>query len=210
MERKHNKVRFPHILKPPRGFNNRLERYNPPPIDHVTLFDLITQTENTIRELQQIRDGEPSSNLLLNIGRSIGAVLESAGDAGSEIISTLGSAIKDTFDGFGDSNAKIIESLGNSASDVISSMGGAVKDAATEVSYIFKEIFGGIPGILIWCILGPLTIYIIYLSVTGRLGPFCHCHRAVNNTDNDIYTMEMTSLTSTGRPEQPNPPAGPT
>ena len=170
-----HQVKFPHLITPPRGFNNKLTRYKPPEMDHISLLRLISETEDSLNELASFQQDSSSGGFLGGLGMALGSALEAAGQAGNTIIQSIGSAIKTSFQGFGEADKQIIDSLGNSASKVIKSTGTAVKDAATGVSYIFKEVIGGLPGAIIWTLLTPTIIYLLYLRITGKLGGPCPC-----------------------------------
>ena len=117
------------------------------------------------------------------IGVGIGSILEAAGDAGDKVIGSLGRAIKDTFSGAGSASNELVRAIGDSSAEIIDAGGNAVKNSAEGVSYIFREIFGGLPNLLIWIVLLPLIGYIGYLKFTGQLG---HCHFCHQDPDLSI------------------------
>ena len=176
IERHHSQVKFPHLLQPPRGFNNKLSRYAPPEMTHITLLQLISQTEYTIRELYQYQQmTTQSGSLVSGIGAALGGALKSAGSAGSQLVGAIGGAIKTSLEGFGDADEKIIRSFVDSTAKVIDSSG-------TAMEKVFHGIFGGLPGIFIWIVLGPLALYIAYLHCTGRLA-ICKCRPHTQQSD---------------------------
>jgi len=184
------RVKFDSMIKPPRGFNTKIRFKNKEVYDSPSLLQMIAESEHTIEELMTLHSGSSASTSLIEgIGRGLGAALEAAGGAGDKVIHSLGRALKDAFSGAGEAGDHLVRALGDSSSKVLESGGKAVKDSATGISYIFKEIFGGIPGIIIWTILLPLAFYVIYLKISGRLGD-CACRPRIQTENEDKRSLE--------------------
>eukprot|EP00111_Clytia_hemisphaerica_P023515 TCONS_00069291-protein len=196
-----DRIRFPDMLNPPRGFNTKIVLENPVILDQPSLLQMMAESEFTLGELVKLHQGATKSGSIIEgIGLGLASVLEAAGNAGDKVISSLGTALKDTFNGAGNGGATLVKAIGEGTADVIDSTGTAVKNSLTGVSYVFKEIFGGIPGLLIWVVLLPLGGYIIYLRATGQLG---NCVCAGCRQGVDLTPEKKTEAEVPERPDSP-------
>eukprot|EP00111_Clytia_hemisphaerica_P000788 TCONS_00002305-protein len=181
-----DRVLFPHLVRPPRGFNTKIFLKNPVIMDQPSLLQMVAESERTLEELIKIQ-GSPSGSgsIVEGIGMGLASVLEAAGSTGDKVISSLGRAIKDTISGVAGGGEKIITAIGESGGKLITSTGTAVKDSLTGVSFVFKEIFGGIPGMIIWVILLPLGVYVVYLRITGQIGGCRTCRNCLGTAGSE-------------------------
>ena len=135
----------------------------PEHLEPYAMTEIISYTQDAIREMQEIRQNQGGGNLLVGIVKAIGTVIEKAADGGSEIIKSIGSGIKNVFEGFGDMDEKIVTSIGSAGSKIIDSTGGAIKNTGTGIGNVFHGFFGGVGGSIKWAI--TLISMIIFFYV---------------------------------------------
>ena len=103
------------------------------------MLQLLSDTQYTIRELQHIQNKQSSSgNLIDGLAHALGAIILTAGEAGSKLIKAIGTATKDCFTGASDLEGKLITSIGDRFSTIIKSTETAIKDVSTGLGNVFS------------------------------------------------------------------------
>ena len=169
-------------LQPIRGYDERLLAKPPHVLEPYAMLTSFSYVHDALNEVKNLQVQQGGGNVLVGIGKALGATIQSTAKGASSIIKSVGAAIHDTLDGVGDLDEKIVTSLGHAASDVISSTGGALKDAGSGLGNVFHGIFGGIGGTIKWALLLLILVYIGYVN-RSRLSAFCRKKHAHDEAD---------------------------
>ena len=190
MEQPEKNIQFPHLLKPPKGFNDEIIHHTSVKIDHFSMLQLLTDTEYTIRELSDIHKTAPTGGTLLDgITSAITATIWAAGKVGCSLVKAIGIATKDTLSGVSNVEGTLVNSIGNSRFKVITATGNA-----------FHQVFGGISGRLLWTLILPLICYLLLLHMNGTLPLHVCCKRKTiisSSSSIEIQPISTSSLQST-------------
>ena len=160
----HSSFAFPRI----RGFNNKLIREKSSHLDRLTLLQVVTDSYDTLKQLNDLRSEEGTGSVVKGIGVILGKTIEVVGKGGSEIIRAIGSGIKDGLEGFGDLDKKVVDSIGQNTGTIIRSSGEAFHNTATGAGTFFQKILGGISGSIIWGVLLLLIGALLYTCIANH------------------------------------------
>ena len=108
------------------------------------MLEIFSNVHDAMQVLKDIQMDNGDGDMLLGIGRALGATWQSVPQGGSSIIKTIGGAIHDTLNCVGDLDEKVVGSLREAASKVIESTGHAVKDSTTGIGNIFHGILASL------------------------------------------------------------------
>ena len=181
----HSSFAFPRI----RGFNNKLIREKSSHLDRLTLLQVVTDSYDTLKQLNDLRSEEGTGSVVKGIGVILGKTIEAVGKGGSEIIRAIGSGIKDGLEGFGDLDKKVVDSIGQNTGTIIRSSGEAFHDTASGAGTFFQKILGGISGSIIWGVLLLLIGALLYTRIANH----CSLKKLINKGKNDDPVIETSS-----------------
>ena len=181
----HSYFAFPRI----RGFNNKLIREKSSHLDRLTLLQVVTDSYDTLKQLNDLRSEEGTGSVVKGIGVILGKTIEAVGKGGSEIIRAIGSGIKDGLEGFGDLDKKVVDSIGQNTGTIIRSSGEAFHDTASGAGTFFQKILGGISGSIIWGVLILLIGALLYTRIANH----CSLKKLINKGKNDDPAIETSS-----------------
>ena len=89
-----------------RGINSHILQHVPEPLNEFSLSDILARSQDTIQELNAMRNSDSDNNIAHSIGRIIGTTLSCLTTEGSYIIRAIGSAMHDGLNGLGDLDEK--------------------------------------------------------------------------------------------------------
>ena len=74
-----------------RGINSHILQHVPEPLNEFSLSDILARSQDTIQELNAMRNSNSDNNIVHSIGRIIGTNLSGLSTGGSHIIRAIGS-----------------------------------------------------------------------------------------------------------------------
>ena len=151
-------------LKEIRGFDKRLLSPAPHYLEPYTMLNIFTYVQEAMQEVKQLQTNHGDGNVLLGIGRALGATIESLAKGGSTIKTAVGFALHGVLNGVGNLDEKVVNSFGTAASSIIHASGTAIKDTSTGIGNIFHGILGGIGGTIKWVLILLIIISLMYLN----------------------------------------------
>ena len=126
------------------------------------MLDLISETETSLEELNELQSFGNNSGVLGGIGRAFGGILTSATKAGDDIISTIGRTLGELFSTAADGTGKLILNTANGTATIITSGGSAIKSTEEGLAIIIQKFFGGPGGIISLLINLCCLLYLAY------------------------------------------------
>ena len=132
------------------NFNSRLLQFVSEPFDTSSLLDILAQSQETLEQLENIRQNDEDSSVALGIGKIIGSTLSGISSGGSHIIKAVGTALHGGLTGLGNLDEKVITSLGKAAGNIIGSSGKAFEHVSRGAGGFFHDVLGGLSGSLLW------------------------------------------------------------
>ena len=151
-----------------RGYNPKVTKKVKSRLDHYSILNLVTESQQTMEEINQIANLDVNSDFANNFGKLLGKTISSISDGASHIIRAVGGAIHDGLDGAGDLDKAIVQSISNATGTIISSTGHAVKDAAEGAGSLFESAWGGIGGTIRMVLICVLALFFIYFYFSTR------------------------------------------
>ena len=150
------------------NFNSRLLQFVSEPFDTFSLLDILAQSQETLEELENIRQNDEDSGLALGIGKIIGSTLSGISSGGSHIIKAVGTALHSGLTGLGNLDEKVITSLGKASGNIIGSSGKAFEHVSRGAGGFFYDVLGGLSGSLLWGALLLLGLFCGYQYITNQ------------------------------------------
>ena len=78
------------------GYDDRLLIHSPDKLKPYTMLEIFSDVHDAVQELKDLRMDHGDGDSLLDIGKALGATLESVAQGGSSVIKAIGGAIRDT------------------------------------------------------------------------------------------------------------------
>lgn len=147
-------------------FTSDLLHYEHRPPQTVPLLSIIFSNIKTINDLHKI-NSKGKGNLIENIGAAIGEGTE----GGSKMVRALGLGLKDALSGAGDAGGNLIKSLGSASSEVIHTTSAGLKEVLSSITNgILIWIFILAIALFLFLKFAPFSPFAIF-QISKRLAP---------------------------------------
>ena len=146
------------------GYDKRLLKKTQEKLEPYVMLNVFSYVHDMVQEVKTLQEEQGDGNVLLGIGRALGAALEGASVGTSSIIIAIGVCIKDSWNGIGDLDKKTVGSLSDAAGNLIQSWGEAFKNSTIGLGNFFNVFLGGIGGSIKWFLLLALIFGLLIMN----------------------------------------------
>ena len=153
----HPVYRFPKI----RGFNSKLAQPKPATLDRPSLLQIVTENHATFQQIHQFTTST-GGDFFQGLGSVFGHAISAISKGGSQLLKAAGHGLNEGLHGLGDFSAKVTNGMAKTTGTLLEKGGHAIHDVEKGSASLFKSIFGGIGGAVLWGVVLLLLAGIAY------------------------------------------------
>ena len=174
--------------------NSKLLQFIQEPFDTFSLLDVLARSQETLEQLENIRESDEHNSIALGIGKIIGSTLSGISSDGSHIIKAVGHALHGRLTGLGNLDEKVITSIGKASGNIIGSSGKAFEHVSRGARGFFRDVMGGLSGSLLWGALLRLALFCGYQYIQNHHN-CCQQPDTISNEPHDDVVSSLLDIT---------------
>ena len=132
------------------------------------MLQLVTASHETMHQLGHFSATAGGGDFFQGLGTIFGKAISAISTGGSKLIKAADQGVKASFQGMGEFSEKVAHSMADTTGTLISTGSHAIHNVETGTGTLFKDIFGGTGGAVLWGLVLTVMVYFVYTYISQR------------------------------------------